>query len=102
LNRQRQRKLEARANRQESLARQGVVTAEKTIIQVLQPKELVKKEKVFVSEKKQDKIPVVADIVKRGPGRPPKALSDKNKITTKKVLAMGSKKKPTILSKGKK
>jgi len=83
----RQRKLDARARRQESLHNQGAVTAEKTIpVQVPQPKNLMKKEPVKV----------VAE-VKRGRGRPPKS----GLATSKKTVA-GSKMKRPISKKGKK
>jgi hypothetical protein len=69
LNIVRQRKLEARAHRQEILH----PTAEKTIIQVPQPKNLI-------VNKAKNKSPEIAEPVKRGRGRPPKSESDKNKV----------------------
>jgi len=86
MNRLRQRKLDARAKRQESLHNQGK-TVEKTIVKVPQPKVLEKKEKVLV-EKVQE--------VKRGRGRPPKALT---LSTTKKPATMTSNKKASTKSK---
>jgi len=65
MNRLRQRKLDARENRQASLHSQGM-TVEKTIVKLPQPKALVKKEKVLVESVKNVE-------VKRGRGRPPKA-----------------------------
>jgi len=64
MNQLRQRKLEARENRQASLHNQGL-TVEKTPIKLPQPKVLVKKEIVKV-----EKNNVIE--VKRGRGRPPK------------------------------
>jgi hypothetical protein len=73
------------------------ITSEKTV-QFPQPKVLVKKEQVMVKEtiKKNDP-PKAPENVKRGRGRPPKALSEK--INTKKVTA-GNKK--LVGTKGKK
>lgn len=90
MNRTRQRKLAARARRQESLHK---VTAEKTIVQVPQPKALQKKEEVksVVTKKETTKKikPSVPEIAKRGRGRPPKAVSEK--IENKKAI-VGTKK----------
>ena len=91
MNRLRQRKLIARENRQASLHSQGM-TVEKTVIKVPQPKVLEKKEIVKVKEKS---IPVVAVVVKRGPGRPPKKATDKN-------IERRESKSLTVRSKGKK
>jgi len=82
MNRLRQRKLDARENRQASLHSQGM-TVEKTIVKVPQPKALEKKEVVKVE-------------VKRGRGRPPKALT---LSTTKKPATMTSNKKASTKSK---
>jgi len=85
LNRARQRKLEARAHRQEVLH----PTAKSVIAQFPQPKELNKKERVIV-----DKLPNATESVKRGRGRPRKSESDNNitrKLSTSKK-ATGSKK----------
>ncbi len=79
MNKVRQRKLDARARRQESLHNQGV-TAEKTVVKVPQPKALVKKEKIEVVKNVE---------VKRGRGRPPKVSTSKENIKT----ALGSSKK---------
>ena len=89
MNRVRQRKLDARARRQESLHNQGV-TAEKTIVKVPQPKALVKKEKIEVVKNVE---------VKRGRGRPPKVSNNVLK-ESKNVQVTGSKK--TAKDKGKK
>ncbi len=82
----RQRKLDARARRQESLRNQGMITAEKTIIQVPQPK-VLKKEEVIKVNKVTNK--VVKNNVKvpekRGPGRPPKSVTSKNLKGIKKT-----------------
>ena len=72
MNKVRERKLEARARRQESL---HGVTTEKTIIQVPQPKNMVKKESEIIKVK--SKSPEVTEVVRRGPGRPPKMASEK-------------------------
>ena len=79
----RQRKLDARARRQESLHNQGVViTAKKNeIIKAPQPAILQKKEVVKVNKK------IEPIIEKRGRGRTPKSVT----ATTKKK-ATGSKK----------
>jgi hypothetical protein len=77
----RQRKLEARAHRQEILH----PTAEKTKIQLPQPRNLV-----------SNKSPKVTETIKRGRGRPPKVASEK--INIKKALAG----KKTVKGKGKK
>lgn len=86
----RERKLNARAHRQEILH----PIAKKTVIQVPQPKELNKKETVIV----KTKLPEVTEIAKRGRGRPPKAVSDKINKSNKKNLAG----KKTVKGKGKK
>ena len=97
----RQRKLEARARRQESL---HGITVEKTNIQVPQPSnfpvnEVVKVGKSLSKELKKEmpsikktviKSPVVAEIAKRGPGRPRKVVSDL--IKNKNAMAKGNKK----------
>jgi hypothetical protein len=82
-----QRKIEAREHRQESL--KGI-TANVNIIKFPQPKELQKNEKVFVDNHD------ITDI-KRGRGRPRKLISDNNK--NKSETEKGNK-KPTG-SKGK-
>lgn len=93
MNKVRERKLEARARRLESFRNQyGMNTAEKTIIQVPQPKALVKNDPVKVDKNK----PVLTEPVKRGRGRPPKAVSEK--INKTKALAG----KKTAKGKGKK
>ena len=92
MNRLRQRKLVARENRQASLHSQGM-TVEKTIVKLPYPKELEKKEVTKV--KKERSIPVVAEVVKRGRGRPPKMATDKNN----KLKALAGK---TVKGKGKK
>jgi len=90
MNRLRQRKLIARENRQASLHNQGM-TVEKTSVKLPQPKALEKKETVKV--KKEKSIPVVAEVVKRGPGRPPKTTTDKNmeRRESKNALSLRSK-----------
>jgi hypothetical protein len=93
LDKQRHRRLEARANRQESLRKQG--TVEKTI-DLPQPKVLQKVEKIIV---KKNELPKVAEVVRRGPGRPPKAISESNK-KDKKVIS-GVKKLAPVSTKGK-
>jgi hypothetical protein len=97
MNRLRQRKLVARENRQASLKSQGI-TVEKTVVKVPQPKALEKKEKVLV-EKKKNVLEKVLE-VKRGRGRPPKALS----LSTAKKPATNTfnKKGSTKSKKGKK
>jgi hypothetical protein len=71
-------------------------TSKETIIQVPQPKNLIKKEVIKV----ETKSPVVTEIVKRGRGRPPKAVSDKiiskvsTKVSTKKLATRSIKKVP--------
>jgi hypothetical protein len=94
LDKVRERKLEARARRQESL---HGVTAEKTIIQVPQPKNLMSKGEIIKVEKKLIKSPVIAEVVKRGRGRPPKAKSE-NIVKNSKALTG----KKTVKGKGKK
>lgn len=70
----RQRKMEARAHRQEVLHGS---TVENTVIQMPQPKILIKNDVDKVIVKKSIKTPVVAEIIKRGPGRPRKIVSEK-------------------------
>jgi hypothetical protein len=87
LDKVRQRKLEARAHRQEALH----PTPEKTIIQVPQPRNLVTNFPIVADKiKETNKLPKVAEIVKRGRGRPPKAVSEK--IDKKKKVISGNKK----------
>jgi hypothetical protein len=86
LDKVRQRKLEARAHRQEALH----PIAKKTILQVPQPKNLIVKETVKIN-----KSPVATETVKRGRGRPPKMVSEK--INTSKALTG----KKTVKGKGK-
>ena len=96
----RHRKIEARERRQESLRNRGITV--ETTVQLPQPKNLVKKEIVNVESivkgaiKKND-LPKVTEIVKRGRGRPPKAISEK--INTSKKALVG---KITTKGKGKK
>jgi len=79
MNRLRQRKLDARENRQASLHSQGK-TVEKTIIKLPQPKVLVKKEVVKV-----EKNNVIE--VKRGRGRPKKnTIIEKTPVSKGKTL----------------
>jgi hypothetical protein len=92
------RRIEAREHRQESLHNRG--TTVETTIQLPQPKNLVKNEVIKVSENVSNKLPKVTEIAKRGRGRPPKAVSDKN-ITAKKVAKKIGTKKP-VVAKGKK
>lgn len=90
----RQRRIEAREKRQESLHTRGV-TANANVINVPQPKNLVIKEKVTVKEvAKKNNLPKVAETIKRGRGRPPKVVSDKNnvKASTKKPATRSIKK----------
>jgi hypothetical protein len=93
--------MEARAHRQEVLHGS---TVENTVIQMPQPKILIKNDTDKVIVKKSIKNPVVAEIVKRGPGRPRKMISEKiekvGKSTSKK--ATGSIKKQTKIMKGRK
>ena len=89
--------MEARAGRLEALHSRGMPTIEKTIIQVPQPKALIKKEVIKVAEKVKSKIPVVTEIAKRGPGRPRKVVSEK--INTNKKAMAGNKK--LVSAKGK-
>lgn len=100
MNRQRQRKLDARARRQESL---HGITAKDTGVKVPQPKNLVKNEVVKVKEVKIVKSPVITEVVKRGRGRPPKAMTEKiaSEKSTRKI-APGSKKNLSIKVKEKK
>ena len=101
---QRQRKLQARARRQESLKSQGI-TAEKTIVQapIAKPKELISKDKKVEAKKeivkKTIKSHEIAEVVKRGRGRPPKAISEVNNKTITKKNLVGKK---TIKGKEKK
>jgi hypothetical protein len=92
VNRLRQRKLDARAHRQECLHATGNI---ETVIQVPQPKNLIKKEVVNVEKKIN---PVITGTVKRGRGRPPKAVSEK--IDSKKKAISGNKK--PVSAKGRK
>jgi hypothetical protein len=78
----RQRKLDARARRQESLRNQGMITAEKTIIQAPQPKALKKEEVIKVNKVVKNNVKVPE---KRGPGRPPKSVASKNLKGIKKT-----------------
>jgi hypothetical protein len=66
--------MEARAHRQEVL---HGLTVENTVIQTPQPKILIKNDTEKVTVKKSIKTPVVAEIIKRGPGRPRKIVSEK-------------------------
>jgi hypothetical protein len=93
MNRERQRKLDARARRQESMNSRYNPTAEKTIIQVPQPKELKKEEVIKVASKVSAKVAPSKKSVKnnlkvpekRGPGRPPKSVASKNLKGIKKT-----------------
>jgi hypothetical protein len=88
--------MEARENRLEVLRNRDKPTIEKTIIQLPQPKNLIKKENVKVELK--SKSPKVAVEVKRGRGRPRKETTE-NINKSKKVMA-GNKK--LVSTKGKK
>lgn len=97
----RQRKLEARANRQESMKLRYNPTVEKTVI-LPQPTNMVKNEVIKVKEKvipleKVSKSPVIAVEVKRGRGRPRKETTEKINKVTKHLQA-----KKTVKGKGKK
>ena len=91
----RARKIEARANRQEVLHSRGMPTVEKTIIQVPQPKTLVKKELMKVIEK-SNKSPKTTVEVKRGRGRPRKETTENINKSTKHLQEI------TVKGKGKK
>lgn len=93
MNKVRERKLEARARRQESFNNKYSITAEKTIIQVPQPKSLIKNE---IVKAEKNKSPVITESTKRGRGRPPKVVSEK--INSSKALTG----KKTVKGKGKK
>ena len=95
MNKIRQRKMEARAHRQEVLHGS---TVENTVIQTPQPKILIKNDAEKVIVKKSIKTPVVAEIIKRGPGRPRKIVSEK--IEKKNKVAITGNKKP-LATKGK-
>jgi hypothetical protein len=95
LDRVRQRKMEARAHRQEVLHGS---TVENTVIQTPQPKILIKNDAVKIIVKESIKTPVVAEIVKRGPGRPRKMISEKIEKKTKGNLKV----KKLVSAKGKK
>ena len=98
MNKLRARKIEARANRQEALHSRGMPTVEKTIIQVPQPKALVKKEVMKVIEK-SNKSPKTTVEVKRGRGRPRKETTENINKSTKHLQVN---KKVTATGKGKK
>jgi hypothetical protein len=70
-------------------------TVEKTIIQVPQPKALIKNEVMKVSEKVKIKTPVIAE-TKRGRGRPRKIVAEKINKSTKHLQEI------TVKGKGKK
>jgi hypothetical protein len=103
----RQRKLDARAHRQESL---HGVTTEKTLIKTPQPKnfpvnEIIKLGAPLSKELKKEmplvkkiliKSPVVTEAIKRGPGRPRKIESEKISKVEKRLTG-----KKTVKSKGK-
>ena len=95
MNKLRARKIEARANRQEALHSRGMPTVEKTIIQVPQPKALVKKEVMKVIEK-SNKSPKTTVEVKRGRGRPRKETTENINKSTKHLQVT------TVKGKGKK
>jgi hypothetical protein len=76
--------MEARENRLEALRNRDKPTIEKTIIQLPQPKNLVKKENIRVELK--SKPPKVAVEVRRGRGRPRKETTE-NINKSKKVMA---------------
>jgi hypothetical protein len=88
--------MEARASRLERYHTNDKSTIEKTIVQIPQPKNLVKNEGVIVKSKS----PKVAVEVKRGRGRPRKETTENIVSTSKK--ATGSNKKQTKLVKGRK
>ena len=88
--------MEARENRLESLRNRDKPTIEKTVVQLPQPKNLVKKENVKVELK--SKSPKVTVEVRRGRGRPRKETTE-NINKSKKVMA-GNKK--LVSTKGKK
>jgi hypothetical protein len=88
-----QRKFEARAHRQECLHATGNI---ETVIQVPQPKNLIKNVEVNVEKKINT---VVTGTIKRGRGRPPKVVSEK--IDSKKKVAKSGNKK-LLVTKGKK
>ena len=98
MNKVRQRKLEARARRQESLHSQGV-TVERTIVQVPQPKAFETKKTIKLGETMSKEVKKVVPLakkesinshgteaVRRGPGRPPKTASEKISTIGKKQL----------------
>lgn len=94
----RQRRIEAREKRQESLHIRGV-TANANVIDVPQPKNLVVKEKVIVKETtKSNNLPKASETIKRGRGRPPKLVSVK--IDSKNKAKKIGIKKP-VVAKGK-
>jgi hypothetical protein len=82
----RDRRIEAREHRQESLRNRGI-TVEKTV--QLPPPKNFDKESIKTIKKeivKTNKFPVVTEVVKRGRGRPPKAISDLNKKNKKDLV----------------
>lgn len=74
----RQRKLDARARRQESLNnRNQMITVNETIVQEPKPNVIVPKIKNdSIVKVKNNKIPEVPVLIKRGPGRPRKIDTD--------------------------
>jgi hypothetical protein len=88
LNGLKQRKIDARAHRQECLHATGNI---ETVAQFPQPKNLIKNEEVKVEKKINT---VVTGTIKRGRGRPPKAVSEK--IDSKKKAAITGKSKPLV------
>lgn len=93
MNTSRHRRIEARERRQESLHNRGITSG--TTVNFPQPKNLIKDEIVKVEKTskkeiaKKNELPKVPEIVKRGPGRPPKTVSVE--INSKKAIA-GNKK----------
>ena len=96
MNKLRARKMEARAGRLEALHSRGMPTIEKTIIQVPQPKALIKKEVIKVDEKIKSKSPKATVEVKRGRGRPRKETTENIIKSTQHLQAI------TVKGKGKK
>jgi hypothetical protein len=84
LDKVRQRKLDARAHRQEVLN----PTVKKTAIQAPQPKDF----NIVINKKLENKRPDVAETIKRGRGRPKKIVSDDNKKTFSKTAIVSKKK----------
>jgi hypothetical protein len=81
LDRARQRRIDARERRQESLHNRGV-TSDTTIVKLPQPRNMIKDEVVKVKKT----IPEVPVVAKRGRGRPPKQVADNNKNSKKQLV----------------